>query len=517
MPIPVELEDGRTLEFPDGTSSSEIKAYVDSKYPVKKSKSTLENIGETVSNVGDTANKAKDWMIENIPVAKSIRPALEVGGATIGGMITAPGIVTSAAGVGGGFLAGKKAADVVEELVGMKQSKTIGSEVKEMVTKDIPTASIMGMTGPLLGGVEKVQGALVKPTTEIKGAIPWTADKLGKVIRPVWGRLTGAGTGAIDEALKSGKTTGQTQFDKALKGKISGEEVVENAKEALNVIKNNRSDSYVKQLDELPNQFLSKEPISQKLDILMKKFGYRWINPNKGLIESKYTKGALGKQSEDDIKNIVSTVNKWGDKEGDLTPRGLDTLKRYLDDFYSESSNARAFVSDLRKTVNDTISSQVPNYKEMTSGYAEATTLIKEIEQGLSLKKSGISGRITADQTLRRLLSSMRDNFELRKELVQTLGAQSGEDLSGQIAGYALKSPVPIGLAGTGPILSAEILLAKYVNPKFWPLLVASSPRVAAEFLKGFGKASVEMKMAKPIIKPIMGKLTADQLIQQEE
>lgn len=490
-----------------------------------------QKIGSTMVKAGESAENVRNWAIQNIPVASNIRPMAEVGGATAGGILGTPVV-----GTGLGYLGGKYLADYLEELAGTKQPETMGEKLKGAVTQDIPEAAITGMAGPLLGGVEKAKGVLVKAgDVELKGVIPWTAEKLGKVIKPLFGRLTGAGTGAAEETVKSGKTLGETQFDKALSGKISGEEVVNNAKEALNVIKDQRSVAYRKQLELLPQQTIDKKPITDEVESLVERFGYRFnkqqditpvpnmpgfgyskltkqIEPmqiSKDIIEPVYTSGGLGKAAEKDIKDIVTTVTKWGEKEGDLTPKGLDTLKKSLDDFYSESSKARAFVAQLRRKVSDTISEQVPQYKEMTKGYSEATNLIQEIEQGLSLRKTGMTGRVTADQTLRRLMSSMRDNFELRRDLVNTLGAKAGEDLSGQIAGYTMKGFMPIGLAGTGPAIAAEIALAKFVDPHFWPLIAASSPRVAAEFLRTFGKASSELKMAGAITRPAMGRAVA--------
>jgi hypothetical protein len=107
----------------------------------------------------------------------------------------------------------------------------------------------------------------------------------------------------------------------------------------------------------------------------------------------------------------------------------------------------------------------------------------------------------------------MKDNFELRRDLVNTLGSKSGADLSGQIAGYTMRSPIPVGLAGTGPAIAAEVALAKYVDPHFWPMIAASSPRVAAEFLKVFGKAMSETQMARPVLSPAISNVAAKTIL----
>jgi hypothetical protein len=93
---------------------------------------------------------------------------------------------------------------------------------------------------------------------------------------------------------------------------------------------------------------------------------------------------------------------------------------------------------------------------------------------------------------LRRLTSAMRDNFPLRRELVNALSEASGEDIAGLVAGQAMSPVLPRGIAGTGPVLVGEALMAKFLSPQLWPVLAASSPRLQGEFLSLYGKALKE-------------------------
>src|SRR4030042_1517691 len=47
-----------------------------------------------------------------------------------------------------------------------------------------------------------------------------------------------------------------------------------------------------------------------------------------------------------------------------------------------------------------------------------------------------------------------------------------------------------------GKVLSfgGGVYFLKYLNPKMWPILAASSPRVVGEFLNAYGKASNAVK-----------------------
>jgi hypothetical protein len=222
---------------------------------------------------------------------------------------------------------------------------------------------------------------------------------------------------------------------------------------------------------------------------LMKKYGVR-VEAD-GTLDMSRT--AIGSKGNKDIEGVVATIRSWGSKPGDKSAVGLDTLKRQLDDFYSESGNARGFVAALRNEVKSTITKSVPEYSQMTKGYSEATSLIKDVESSLMLRKQGMSGRITSDQTLRRLTSAMKDNFELRRDLVNIMGNQAGIDLAGQVAGHAMSPLMPRGMAGVPINIAGLGASIYYLNPKFWPIIAASSPRVAGEFLKYFGKGSAAL------------------------
>jgi hypothetical protein len=422
-----------------------------------------------------------------------IRPALEGGGAVIGGLVGTAGgaalglgggpaapatvpygaIAGGVAGSGLGYAMGARAADLIEG-----KQRTLGNAMTQSA-QDVGTGAMLDMGGQS-----------VVPAVQMLG------KGVGSVVKPMLGRMSGTGEAAINEAIESGKSTGitknplasSTDFDKALRGEISGEEVVDNARTALSTLKDQRADAYRTQLAQVAQNTepIDLRPLKTDLSELMDKYNVK-VGEDGNLDLSRI---AMGKSGRGDIKDVIETVSNWGTKEGDNTPLGLDVLKRQLDDFYSDSSQARQFVASMRNKVKDTIVENVPEYAEMTKGYAEATSMIKDIESGLMMRKQGISGRIVADQTLRRLTSAMRDNFPLRNDLVNTLSTNGGVDVAGQVAGYSLSPAIPKGFAGT--LAVGEAAAAKFLNPKLWPLFVASSPRVQGEFLRLFGQALAE-------------------------
>lgn len=506
-----------------------------------------------------------------------IRPTLQGlgagGGALLGGAAgsAVPVAGTAAGGVAGsalGYGIATQAADLIDEWTGAKQPETLPQR--------------------LLSGAEQVgEGAMLEMGGQVGGkALGKGVQLAGKAIKPFLGKLSGTGTAAVEEALKSGGELkgpnilkAQTDFDKAMRGEITGEEIVENAQEALNVIKADRSAKYqahlasvqkvspegqalLKESEAEANRILSGvktaeqieqesvqaiiadakasgeiysnrgavmekiaearqaapqlaeqmksqateaanatrmkaekeafridiDPIRSKLSSLMKRYNVK-VDAQGNLDMSRM---AMGKRGRSDIEDIIEDIHNFGSQPGDDTLVGLDGLKRRIDDFYSESSKAREFVTSIRNEVKDTIVKAVPEYGTMMDDYAKSTKIIKDLEAGLTLKKQGMTGRVTADQTLRRLTSAMKDNFELRRDLVNTLGSQGAKDLAGQIGGYTMSKPWAHGLMGTGVAVGATGALTHYFNPSLWPILAASSPRIQGEFLRVFGKGLAE-------------------------
>jgi len=449
--------------------------------------------------------------------APYVRPILEGGGAALGSIVGGGG--GSLAGLAGGPAApatvpyGAIAGGVAGAATGYATGKYIAD-----VLEGAPQSAPQTLRDLGTGATYEMGGAAVAPVVGL------ASKGVGAVAKPLLGRLSGTGTGAVEEALKSGmqptksmnpfKST--TTYDKALRGKILGEEIVDSARTALTRLKDARTGAYQSQLQQVAQQQapIDLRPIKGEVASLMQKYNVK-IDPTTGAIDT--SRIAMGKSGRNDIEDIIEEVSGWGTKPGDNTALGLDTLKRRLDDFYSDSSQARQFVTQLRNKVKDTIVTNVPQYDEMTKGYTEATKIIKDVEAGLMLRKQGMSGRIVADQTLRRLMSSMKDNFALRKELVDILGREGGEDLGQAIAGYTQSSVMPVGLAGTGPALIGSAALTKLVDPSFGALLAASSPRVQGEFLRLWGKGMKGAKVAAPAVKrvAVQGAIAAEGSSQQ--
>lgn len=389
-----------------------------------------------------------------------------------------------------GYAGAKSVADAIEETAGLKPSPSMLRRVGQGAV-DVGVGGLMEMGG-------QTGTAILKP---VVGA----AAKGG---RALMGRITGTGTGAVEEALAAGaktaETGGVTSFDKAMKGEIPGEEIVNHARTALQAVRSQRAAAYKTQLDAInqgPQKSLDISPIRRKAMKLLDAYGLRISE--EGELLPKFSGSELNKADMVKVQEIMDTTFRWGKTAGDRSPSGVDTLKRYYDNYYSDSSAIRQLVTSLKDETKQVLVKGIPGYEQMTKGYAEATNVLKDFESGLLLRKQGMSGRVTADQTLRRLISAMKDNYELRRDLVKVLGARGDVDLTGEVAGYAMSQVLPRGLAGASPFLIGEVAMAyKLLSPQWWPILALSSPRVAGEFLKVIGSTASKM----PGMLPTTGK-----------
>jgi hypothetical protein len=402
------------------------------------------------------------------------RPGLEMLGMA-GGALAGTGWMTPI-GAGLGAAGMSKALDTIEEATGLKKPSTF----KEAATSSIYDFGA-GAAGEMLGPL----------ASKAMGLVGKGVNRVGKELL---GLTTGAGKGAVEGALRGGQA-----FTDAMKGNISGEEVSQNARNALEVIVAKRGEQYRnalaaiakdKELPESEVQYIG----NKLLNIINKnRFDIEMItDPKTGTISFDFAKSPVIEQ-QPLVKRALEDVANWKDN----TILGIDELKKRLGVYARQvkpRSPASAIINSLESSVNNVLVKNVPNYSKMTRQYAEATRLIKDIESGLMLRKEGMSGRITADNTLRRLQSALRENFEMRKDLLDALSNESGQDIYGQVAGYAMNQSLPHGLIGR--LSAGGVGLLSYLNPTMLPVILAASPRVVGSFLNVYGKA---LRASKPV------------------
>ncbi|MEA1876691.1 MAG: hypothetical protein U9N86_07490, partial [Bacteroidota bacterium] len=309
------------------------------------------------------------------------------------------------------------------------------------------------------------------------------------IVQSTLGTLTGEGTQAMKIASKGeGITTESSPYLQGLRKEIPVEKVVGTMVEGLRKIKDTRSKTYRVELSKIKQNKASIDttPIKEHLDDLMSENNYNISITDKGKLD--FSRSSIQRSERTKIQEIFNDVKSWGSKQGDNTVIGLDTLKKKLDNFYSENANTRAFVTSMRNKVKDTIAEKVPEYAKMTENYKKTTDLINELEKSLSL-----GGKTSMTTTLKKIISVGRDDFDFRKNLVKELENITGESIMDQITGISMQDVIPERLFGRIAAGGTLGVVTTGANPWILTVAAATSPKVMGEFLNfmGFSKNQV--------------------------
>lgn len=350
-----------------------------------------------------------------------------------------------------------------------------GAPMYQQAAQNVATGGAIGAAIPIIGrGIQAAGGA----------------------IRRGLGLTTGAGEESIAQALRAGRE-GNQAFLQNIRGEVPAMDVLDQAKDALANMRAARSQAYRqgiqttmpdleiragKPLPKVPPR-LDFEPITNKLDEVVESLKVKTPTGSQFKIGSQ----ELGKVEE--LQNIVNT---WKKDPNLHTAEGLDALKQRLDALYPDSpmqKQVQRVVTAVRNTVKDTIVKQDANYAKTMKAYEEALSLEREIERALSL-----GNRSAADTAIRKLQSLTRNNantnYGYRMELAKALQEQGGQDLMPALAGQALSSFVPRGLAGQGAALGIGAGGALTFNPTAAALLPLTSPRLVGMGAYGLGRAT---------------------------
>jgi hypothetical protein len=353
-----------------------------------------------------------------------------------------------------------------------------------------------GLTG---APMYQQMGENVATGTAIGTAIPVVGRGLqaaGGAIRRGLGLTTGAGEESIAQALRAGREGNQT-FLQNIRGDVSAMDVLDQAKDALANMRATRSQAYQegikstmpsvdivagKPLPKTPAK-LDFSPISSTLDDVVES------------LKVKTPTGSQFKIGSDELRKVEELqgiVNTWKKDPSLHTAEGLDALKQRLDALYPDSpmqKQVQRVVSSVRNTVKDTIVAQDKNYAKTMKAYEESLSLEREIERALSL-----GNRNAADTAIRKLQSLTRNNantnYGYRMELAKALQNQGGQDLMPALAGQALSSFTPRGLAGQGAALGIGAGGALTVNPMALAALPLTSPKLVGMGAYGLGRAT---------------------------
>jgi hypothetical protein len=331
-----------------------------------------------------------------------------------------------------------------------------------------------GVAGRVAGVVGKV-GEIVDPvsaTLKVGGAV---ARKGGAAAAHVLGVTTGVGDAPIRELTRAGRE-GNTAALEQLRGTGNMQDMVDDARSAFGEIRDDRGAQYVQDMGHVFND-------TQPMGL---------TGVTRQIADERAKVFPTGKLANDaEAANVLDQINSVvGEAQqlGDLTPRGLDSLKRRIDAIGQSAGGAfsKGIANRVSGSLIDTVSARHPDYRTGLLGYTNRSRDLTQIDKELSVFNKN------DNTTLRKLMSSQRNNvntnFGRRGELVDEL-ATKRPNLPGQIAGASMSGIMPTGLArilGPGSAAAAAYYAS---NPWALAAIPASMPRVVGEAAYKVGQA----------------------------
>jgi len=332
--------------------------------------------------------------------------------------------------------------------------------------------------------VEKV-GRGADPISVVTSGVMKAGAEARPIVTELLGVTTGAGAESIEQAIR-----GSEQFRTAMRGNISGDEIVASSRRGMQVLKQQRAQKYMGELEKISEIKTSVDitPLISGLNENLKKFNVKRL-PNGGF-DFKDSVIRLDKAAQKEITQIAHEIDTLGMRKGSRTPASLDILKRVFSDRFSESSSVRAFTTDMTNRTRQVLIDNVQGYENMVKDYEKASRLMNEMDITLSLKK----GR-TPEQTLNKLTQGLKEDAQFKKDFIRLLSEASGEDIMAKIAGLNLNKPMPSG--GLSRLLGAGELAFFYrLDPSLLPILLTNSPRAVGEF---FNAITTPIKVTKAV------------------
>jgi len=336
---------------------------------------------------------------------------------------------------------------------------------------------------------------VTNPVTTAMQAATAIPKVLGATTTNVLGMTTGVGPEAVRTAYQSG-LEGSKAFLANIRGDVPMTDVLDLAKTNLQNMQQVKQAAY---RADMKNIAKDQTVLSFKnIDDALAKANN--VATYKGQVTNESANAALQK--------MRAEVDAWKnlDPAQFHTPEGLDALKKKIgaiqEDIPYENKTARTVAGGIYNSVKDEISRQAPEYARVMKEYSDASELVREMERALSLGQKS-----AADTAMRKLTSVMRNNvntnFGLRLDMVRQMEQQGGNQLLPSIAGQAMSSTLPRGLApqiaGVSAIPSAVQGLMAGTTPLTLAAAPMFSPRLVGESAYGLGAAQRMIAQSKPV------------------
>lgn len=424
--------------------------------------------------------------LDEAPRGKELRAAMDAGLQTMGAQPDSlaykggqlAGEIAGSAGVGGALGKGMAAVPALAKFAPVVQSGGLtlgpaatGSYAANLALRAAGGAANGAATASLINPEMAAEGAIAGAAlpVAVKGA-QYAGKGATALTKNALGRMTGTSPETVSAAFQAGQSRSQ-EFLKNMRGEASFDDVVDAAKSGLEKMRADRAAQYRSGMLDISadKTVLDFAPIDSAMRKVQEIGSYKGIQTNKN---------AAGIVDE-----LSSTIDQWRQLNPAEyhTPEGLDALKRAIGDIRDATqfgTPARRAADAVYNSVKSEITKQAPVYSKVMGDYAKATEALKETEKVLSLGE-----RSSKDTAIRKLQSLMRNNAQSnygnRLSLAQQLEEKGGVQLAPAIAGQAMNTWMPRGMAGQ--IQAGTIGLGGYLNPAVLAALPFTSPRLMGE------------------------------------
>jgi hypothetical protein len=350
----------------------------------------------------------------------------------------------------------------------------------------------------LAGALEKTGRAVDPLNIAAKGA-----KATGKTTAALAGFTSGAGMRSVEEAAKAGYAGGSQgdAFVTQMRQPEKFRNVLDEAERAVDAVRQQRSRNYKAGMAGVSQDatVLDFAPVRNAFDQI-KSMGQYAGRSGMGIAKS------INEPAVAAVEKLEDIIGDWefSDPKEFHTPEGFDALKKKIYNQsrgYAFGTPERVVADQMYNAVRQVVANQAPDYSRVMGAYEEASDLLKEFEKSLSL-----NDKATADTTLRKLQSILRNNantnYGAREALGQELVQAGATNLMPGLAGQMMSSPTPRALSGqmtgVGTIVNAaQSFPGSVLEPTTLALMAATSPRVIGETAYAAGQvAGVPKKLA---------------------